>query len=495
MPPAKKPQLNLTELGVTGLSRASGLVFEEFLPQLQGKNLVKIVREMRDNDPIVGAILFAVDKSLRGVDWTVEAGSDLPEDQDAAEFLDSCMTDMATPWSDVISEILSMLPFGWSLLELVYKKRQGQKSDPGSKFDDGKIGWRKLPLRAQESFFKWDFDDEGGIQGMVQQGPPDWKMVNIPIEKALLFRTTAHKNNPEGRSLLRNAYRPWYFKKRIEEIEGVGVERDLAGFPVMYVDPRIMAEGRTEAEAQIFEEYKNIVTRIRRDQQEGLILPSLYDENGRKMYEFALLSSAGQRQFNTNEIVTRYNTQIAMTILADFVMLGHRTTGSFALSDAKTSLFVVALQAFLDTIADVFNDYAVPRLFALNGLDLDTLPKLTHGKIEPPDLAELGTYLTALANAGVPLFPNEELEKYLLTIAHMPLKSEAQQQLQQMTDMVQHVRNIEQVATQQSGAVQSATAPPPQIGGTPPKPGAPPSNGKPPNGKSPSGKPNPFQKQ
>ena len=31
--------------------------------------------------------------------------------------------------------------------------------------------------------------------------------------QALLFRTKSRKDNPEGRSILRNAYRPWYFKE------------------------------------------------------------------------------------------------------------------------------------------------------------------------------------------------------------------------------------------------------------------------------------------
>lgn len=33
---------------------------------------------------------------------------------------------------------------------------------------------------------------------------------------------------------MRNAYRSWYFKRRIQEVEGIGIERDLAGLPVMY---------------------------------------------------------------------------------------------------------------------------------------------------------------------------------------------------------------------------------------------------------------------
>lgn len=38
------------------------------------------------------------------------------------------------------------------------------------------------------------------------------------------------EKDPEGKSILRNAYRSWYFKKRIQEIEGIGIEATLLVF-------------------------------------------------------------------------------------------------------------------------------------------------------------------------------------------------------------------------------------------------------------------------
>ena len=82
-------------------------------------------------------------------------------DKKAAEFVESCLHDMDMPWTDVVGEILSCLTYGWSLHEIVYKRRMGRKRDPRleSKFDDGLIGWQKLPIRSQESLYKWEFDD------------------------------------------------------------------------------------------------------------------------------------------------------------------------------------------------------------------------------------------------------------------------------------------------------------------------------------------------
>src|SRR5581483_9309062 len=85
---------------------------------------------------------------------------------------------------------------------------------------------------------KWFFDENGQVKGLTQQ-PWIGQLIDIPIDKLLLFRPSAHKNNPEGRSVLRNAYRSWFFTKRLEEQEAILIER-MNGFPVIYVPSRLM---------------------------------------------------------------------------------------------------------------------------------------------------------------------------------------------------------------------------------------------------------------
>lgn len=409
------------ELGSTGLSRWGGAIYEEWLPELQGIRAIRVYKEMRDNDPIIGAILFAIKMLCRQVSWRVEAAGTSNADREAAAFLESCLYDMSTSWQDTISEILSMLVFGWSWHEIVLKRRLGDSRDPTkrSKYNDGRIGWRKLPIRAQETLNEWVFDEDGGVQAMKQLAPPDYQIREIPIDKSLLFRTETTKGSPEGRSILRNAYKSWYFKKNIEVIEGIGIERDLAGLPVVWVPPNV-ASPQTEEERLAQQKFKELVTKIRRDQQEGIVMPLTYDERGNKLYDFTLLSTGSRRQFDTSAIIQRYNTQIAQTVLADFIMLGTQKVGSFALASSKTHLFAVAIGAFLDEIEDVFNTHAVPRLFKLNDFKIENPPELRHGDIESVDLEELGNFIQKLSGAGMPLFPNKELEKYLLEAANLP---------------------------------------------------------------------------
>jgi hypothetical protein len=435
------------EGGLTGLRRAAGYVDEEFLPQLRGRKAVQVYREMADNEAVVGALLFAIDRLLRNVDWRVKAGEG-PQAQEAADFLDGVMNDMSHTWDDFISEILTMLPYGWSWHEICYKRRVGPwEKDPKnrSKFTDGKIGWRKIPIRAQETLFRWVFDEHGGTKAMIQMAPPYYQSVTLPIEKSLLFRVSSVKGNPEGRSLLRNAYRSWFYKKRIEEIEGIGAERDLAGMPIARVPMRLLTAQPGTKDADTLAAFRKMVRTVRRDEQDGVIFPREIDpETKQDLYDFGLLSSGGSRQFDTNGIISRYEQRILMTVLADFILVGHENVGSYALHTDKSGLFRSAINSIAESIADVLNRYAVPRLFEVNGWKLDDLPTIEPSDVDPPDLTQLGQFMTSMSAAGVQWFPDPELEKFLRQAARLPELDEDQLMVRETEEKQSFIQRLAQ---------------------------------------------------
>ena len=387
------------EIGITGLHEFDGIVHEEILRNLQWPQGNKVWREMSDNDPVIGAVLFAVEMLIRGVEWKLEPADDSALAQERADFVESMRDDMEKPWSEVINDILSFLPFGFSVNELVYKKRNGPNANPrfNSQFNDGFWAWRKLPARAQDTIDKWLFERDdsgnaiGGITGLRQQPPHGGKLVDIPVEKFLLFRVNSKKDNPESRSILRNAYRPWFFKKRLEEIEAIGIERDLAGLPIALLPPSYMNENADTAKKAVYEQVKRLVTSVRNNEQAGIVFPLAYDENNNKLFDFQLLGrqNGSGKAFDTEKVIQRYDKRIAGVILADFILLGQQSVGSFALSSDKTALFAAAIGAWLQSIASTFNFQGLPRLWEINGWDLETMPRFTFGDIEKRDLETL----------------------------------------------------------------------------------------------------------
>jgi hypothetical protein len=410
-----------------GSAGFGSIFFEEFLPELRGIRGVHAYTEMADNDATVGAILFAIEMLMRKCEFHVEPGGDSAKDKEAAEFVESCMNDMDRTWADTLSEILSFMTYGWSYHEICYKRRVGKTSSPitNSKYGDGLIGWRKLPIRAQDTLDGWEYkDDTDELIGMTQCPPPNYDRVTIPIEKALHFRTRSRKDNPEGRSILRTAYRAYYFKKRLEEIEGYGMERDLAGFPVLYspADLDIWADDDETREKLARAEY--IVSSIRRDAREGLVLPGGYEQG--TGWKLELVSSGSRRQFDTNAIIDRYDKRIATSVLADFIMLGQQQVGSFALADSKTKIFALAIGTYLDVICEVFSNQAIPRLIDLNGdhfKGITDYPKMVHGDIEETDLSQFATFVKEMIGAGV-LVPDEALEEEVRRVGNLPERME-----------------------------------------------------------------------
>lgn len=416
-----RPPLDLAEIGHSGLKQFNGFVHEEFLTNLVGPRGIKKFREMSENDATIGGLLFAIESIVLQAKWQVVAGSDSEKDKKAAEYIKSNMLDMSHSFQDFIVQVLSMLRYGFAPFEKVLKIRSGMDEKDSrfkSRFDDGRFGWRKLALRSQDTVDRWDFDPAGGLNGLWQRSvSTGFRDVFIPINKLILFRTRIHKNNPEGMSVLRNCYRAWSIKKVIEELEGIGIERDLVGLPVLIPPEEFDLDDPDNATVKSWAQ--DLITHIRRDEQEGVVLPP--------GWKLELTGSPGQRQFDTNEVIDRWDKRIAMSMLGQFIMLGMDKTGSYALSDNQSDIFMLSLVGWIENIAETINRFAVNPLIELNPdfADLENRPRIEPIRPMPPNLNELGNYVFKIAKAGL-LDPNDqELANFMRKLAFLRESSKA----------------------------------------------------------------------
>lgn len=399
----------------------------------------QLYREMGD-DAVVAAVLQACKMTIRRATIYAETDGESAADQQAKDFLDECWNDMAQSGTDVIDQATNMLQYGFAAAEVVYKKRQGPQPDPlpspreqdstsdiastgkaSSKYNDGRIGWRRWTFMAPETLApgrEWLFDENGGIHGLRQMSPPRYEVKFIPIQKMVLFRTTAEKNNPEGRSILRAMYRSWYYKNNLEEVEAISAERMGAGFPVVYLGNGTARAGNAGDDLDTF---KDIVRNVRVDDQMGMVIPYQKQDpatgNG-VLFELVSPPSRGGTDFN--QIITRHEQRMAMVGLAQFIHLGMGKVGAKAQNESSQDFFTLAVSAWLDSILDTLNRYAVERLFSLNYFPgLTTLPKLAHEAVVETDIDKVASYVNMLVGAEV-LTPTEGLERYLLELADMP---------------------------------------------------------------------------
>lgn len=424
----RNSRLLYSQVATSGLTRYGGSVEEEFQRELQGDGGAKLYTEMATY-PVIAAVLLAFRMSTRFVTWFVEPASDGDADKAAAEFVEQCMADMSQSWDEIVSQVFTMLQFGYSVCETVYKKRLGQNprkyvKDPArSRFDDGRVGWRRWQFMSPKSLTvgnQWDFDEQGRVQGVRQSPPPDYVERYIPMEKALLFRTVVDWDNPEGLSLLRAMYSSWYYATNLSEVEAIGAERLGTGLPVVYLGHDTTTEGSDSD----YELAIDMVRNVRTDEQMGIVIPhpkmgSGASEDAGMLFELISPPSRGFVDFN--EIITRYEQRMTMSALTQFIFLGMAKVGTEALAGEVIDFYQTAVSAWADAVAGIANRFAIPRLIALNPFDLEALPQLKHTEFSVPDLESISSYINNLVGAQV-LLPYPELEAHLIQLAGLPEK-------------------------------------------------------------------------
>ncbi|NIM50406.1 MAG: hypothetical protein GTO22_14345 [Gemmatimonadales bacterium] len=424
-------RIPLIDAGVTGLKQTGGFLQEEFHTRLRGRLADRIYAEMEQNNASIGAALWAMETLIRQVEWEVKprkGQEDELEAKNLADWYEGARTDTETGWQDTISEIMSMPTYGWCLMEELYKVRRGpEQEEPRlhSQFDDGLWGWRDFSIRAQDSRWRWEFqDDTGKVLGMWQQVRTEGKLRFVPMEKALLFRLRSRHNSPEGRSLLRPCYRPAYMLKRTEEVEGVSLERDGAGLPVFTVPWQILHPDASPAEKALKNLTKEVVQKTRIDATSGLVIPGPLDKNGQQTgFEFKLMSASGKNHGATDTVIKRYRQDIMIALLSEFLLLGTGPTGSYALASEQTNVMAMALGAMLDTVSTVFTDCAFRRLGRLNRFPPRSIPVLTHGDIEKADFLRFSQAMANLVNSGI-LTPDNPLEDDARQRGMLPVREE-----------------------------------------------------------------------
>lgn len=448
-PPGNTEQRTMYEsYGVSGLTRYGGVsrIYEEFLRELQGPQGMKTYREMIDNDPVIGAILFAATHLCRKVGYRMKPANSSNAAMKIAEKIGTMLfDDLETTWPDTVSEMLTMLGFGWANMEMRLKRRLGPSPmSPStlpelgtmgiggigypsgdfapSRFDDGAIGFRSWSLRSQETLFMWEFDEDSKAIVMQQMAAPDYKIRRIPLDKCLLFRTQSAKGNPEGRSIIRNCYTSYYLKKNLQIFEGIGIERNLAGYPIMQTIEPDASKGIVSPDiwnpkdalaVQQLAELKRMVRSVRLDEQEGMVLPY--------WVKFSLVSTSSKRGSDTNNIIQRYDQRMSQSMLADFVMLGHEAVGSKAMASTKISLFTSALSSFVDSGCATINRGAIPLIMQVNAWPMDLTPVLEHGEVENVNLMELGAFIKDIGNLGFNPLKSPRAQKAVMDAARLPV--------------------------------------------------------------------------
>lgn len=424
--------------GVHSYERSGGYVLEEYLPELTNTRGKRVMRTMIDDDTF-GGILFVLSAIFRSIEWSVK----LPEQADGdpdyeakREYLEHALfhdigtindPDSFLTFDDLVQMALDMFPWGYSLISPVLRRR-----------DDGLVGIERLIQIAPETVDRWEINEPlGNITGVYQNRPAgDFATVLIDRKEFLHFKTQPWKGSPEGRSLFRAAYKAWYRRERFQTTEAILHERGC-GFPVVTYDPEFkkQAQRGDQNAAALVKVLDSLPSKIRQNERSGVAMavgnyknPDGSDSgNPRVKLDFAAIGRTNQ--VDARAAIRDYDMKIARSVMAQFMFNGS-DAGNRALDKSQTSTFLKAINGFAEIIAGVVNRQLVTKMWALNGWqDDEVMPFVAFGSLDKADLAEIGSYIHSLSNAGAPIFPNAEVTEYLMGLAGVPYDADSEAEL------------------------------------------------------------------
>jgi hypothetical protein len=374
-------EVDYRELGSSAPSPWTSFTRQEYNPALRGLKGLEKYDQMRKSDGTVQGTLRLAKTPVMAARWYVEPGGKLKKDKTIADFVWRALTDeMSISWPQFLMEALLMMDFGYYMFEKVWEERviEGKR----------RIVLRKLAPRHPMDVVRWNYDLNGGPSSVEMLPPNSFAAGNVtlPIEKLLVFTHMREAGNIEGTSMLRTAFKHWYYKDNLYKIDAIQKERHGIGIPVIMLPLGFSDDDRKLA--------NEIGRNLRTNERAHVVLPP--------NWEIMMLKLEGQR-VDALASADHHDIRIEKSILASFI-------SSTAADDGNVDLFLKATRFVADIVSDTINCYLIPQLVDYNFPRVKAYPKLRARRIgETGDWRTLSFALRNLIGANV-IRPDDELE-------------------------------------------------------------------------------------
>ncbi len=405
----------LAELGTSGTKNFSGILLDEYVPALSFYNAPNVFNQMRRSDGTIAALLAAYKMPLRSAKWYIQPFDDSPQSIEMADFLhDNLWAFGSQTYDDFMREAWTMMDFGFAWFEKIFDWM------PDDSEWKGRLGWDQFAFRYQNSRWRYNTDLVNGPHGtkhrrlisITQFAPPDYAMVDIPKEKLIIFSREKEGQNYDGISLLRASYKHWYLCDMLYRIQGIGLERESIGVP--------RARWLQQADSDTINYVRQTIENLRADDNASV----MYDAN---VVELDYLEG----KFNAQAIaaaIDHHKAEMMKSGLAQFVNLGTRstgTTGSYALSQDQSEMFLDALNGEANYFSSEFFLQAIMQLMEFNfpHVSRRMMPRLAHGDIGQRAVTKMSLALNAFAQYGF-IQPDPRTENVLREFMDLPERDE-----------------------------------------------------------------------
>ncbi len=405
------------DIGSIGNVWISGIqVGQEYNPKLRGEQAIAAYEEMRRSDGQVAGVLRVLKLPLLRANWDILAASDEPLDVEVAQFVhDNLMGGLQDQtWDTVLRQFLTMYDFGHAVSVTQWIAS-----------DDGKVRVKRLTPLLPVTLYRWWPDDEGRLLAITQRvwkttgtqfpkvgdsaGDDTYTMPTshgqyhfptLPADRIVHLALDQEGANFTGVSVLRAAYKHWFYKQQLYQIDAIAAERNAMGVP-WFKEPQGAQKADRDRAA--------LVLSSLHAHQKGYVLVPFG-------WEFGIEGVSG-RVRDVMPSIEEHNRQIAVSVLAQFLNLV-QGSGSFALSKDESSFFLQSLQAVATLICDGVNQQLIRELVDLN-YQVERYPTLTVSDLDHRNIAEYARGVAMLYSAGA-ITNNVQTENVLRDMLGLP---------------------------------------------------------------------------
>lgn len=363
---------------------------DERVGELRDKNGIRKYYDMKRADGTVRGALRVLKTPILSARWFLEpygtGGEEKePKQRDIriAEFVEqNLFQNLNVPWSKVVEEALTMCEYGYSVLEKVWEEKNGQ------------IWLKKLKPIHPLDIREWIYDEYGEVLGCVVEGSEinNWEEQVVSAAKLMIFSLESEGSDLRGISVLRSAYKHYYYKDTLYKIDAIQKERHGIGVPIIKLPMGFNQQDRDLAD--------ELGRNLRTNERAHITAPM--------NWEIAFAKLEGQ-PVDCLPSIDHHDKKIMSNVLATFMDD----------SNAKEQIIDIYLKStryIANTLADNFSKNLIPELVAMNFPAIrgkHNCPSLHARRIgEWEDMRTMSFTLRNLVGASL-ITPDERLEQSL----------------------------------------------------------------------------------
>jgi hypothetical protein len=365
--------------------------------------------EMRYSDDGVSAALTAREQMVLSANWQLNPGSDSERDIQIKEFVE----DNIYPFlSEILRHLCGAIQYGFGAIEPIYAWSEGPRArgimrgtiTKQTQKWGRRIYLQKVAHLRQRTVYTFRITPTGDLVAVEQYvwDGFSFRRNEIPPRKLIMWAYGRQGDDYWGVPPTRSAYKAWTFKKQLEALNALGVDRFGVGTPVVEA-----GQGWSDQDYVRMEKY---ISTWRVGSNAYLIHPS-----GGKI---TLMGPEGTMASQILEWVKYYNLAIAKVYLTQGSELGSTETGARALGEVMLEQSETIVQADCEDLANILNEQVVAPLVDWNFGEQENYPQFVPSQRVRAS-SSIGTVIGQLVtNRTLDWSPQDE--QWLRDAMHLP---------------------------------------------------------------------------